>query len=283
MSISLNRPEAVRKYFTKTPYQPNHPDYSSHQNRMTMGGVLLFIGLLLLFSGNGLVIFLGCVSGYFGFKSFSNGLSEYSEKKQRYEQDIEQYRKDYAQAEPKPPDEQMDQWLNADLDSIIKESFRKLDLEEGDYKSEPFILGGPADLKETLYAVGKDGKVRYSHLNVLIVYLKDHNILTYQCTHTLIYGQTLTDNTQEFPYKEITNLQIKTVNKNISLVNGRRDSVNGVQQFALYTSGANVIEVIYSFSQNADQQNELVKISRSENTIRAVRKKLEEYNKKYEK
>ena len=92
----------------------------------------------------------------------------------------------------------------------------------------------------------------------------------------------MSDSTQEFPYKEITNIEIKTINKKISFVNDKTDYEKGVQQFAIYTSGANVIEVTYSFSHNIDQQGELVTIG-SEQTIKAVRKKLEEYKKKYQK
>lgn len=279
--MNISRSEAVRKYFTKTPTKPIESDYSSNQTRMGIGGGLLVFALIFLSSGQGLLVLLGIASGYFGFKFLSSGFSEYSKQKKEYEENCSQYEKDYERAEPKPSDEQMDQWMNADLALILKESLRKLDLlEEGDYQAKPLVIGGPANLDETQYASGRDGKVRYSHLNVLTVYLSDHNISTYQCTHALIHGQTLSDSTQEFPYKEITNLQIKTINKEIHLVNGRRDSVNGVQQFALYTSGANVIEVVFSFSRNADQQDELVEIG-SEDTIKAVRKKLEEYKKKY--
>lgn len=281
MSISPIRSEAVRKYFIETPIKPEQPDNSGNQNQMIGGGVLLFVALFLFISGNGLLVLLGMAAGYFGFRSLSKGYSESSEKKTSYEQACARYQNDYAKAEPKPSDEQMDRWMSSDIENIIKESLKRLGLEHDDYKAHPFLLGGPADLQETQLAVGRDGKIRYSHLNILIVFLTEHNIASYQCTHNLIYGQTLDDNTQEFPYKEITNLQIKTINKKISIVNGRREFANGVQQFALYTAGANVIEVVYSFSQSADFNGELVKVG-SEDTIAVIRKKLEEYKKKYE-
>jgi hypothetical protein len=282
MSISINRSEAVRKYFTSTPNKPEKPDDSSDQNSTFFGGAMLVIALLMLISGQGYLIFLGVFLGFFGLMILKNGLVDSSEKKQRYERELEQYEKDYAQAEPKPSDEQIDEWMDSDIASIIEESLRKLDLEDGDYNAKPLYIGGPANLDKTRYAIGEDGKIRYSHFNVLIIYLTDHNILIYQSVNTLIHGHILGDSTQEFPYKEITNLQIKTVNKNISFVNGNKDFVDGIQQFALYTSGANVIKVMYSFSHDTDQQGELVTIG-SEQTIKAVRKKLEEYKKKYQK
>jgi hypothetical protein len=56
MTTSTNRSEAVRKYFTKTPVKPSEPDYSGHQTKMGIGGVLLFLALILLFSGQGFLI-----------------------------------------------------------------------------------------------------------------------------------------------------------------------------------------------------------------------------------
>lgn len=280
MSNSLTRSEAVRKYFIETPSKPAEPDYSGNQTQIIMGGVLFFVAILMFFSGNGLFIFLGVVAGFFGFSSLSNGFTEYLEKKKNYEEACAKYKEDYAKAEPKPSDEQMDQWMENDIKKIIEQSLKRLDLEDEDYRAKPFWIGGPELENQkipTQLRVGRDGKVRYSHLNILVIYLTEHNIATYQCTHNLINGQTLAERTQEFPYKEITNLEIQIEKKDLSIVNGRPELENGVQQFALYTAGANVIKVAYSFV-----ESELIKIG-SEDTIRAIRRKLEEYKKKYEK
>lgn len=281
MSTSPNRPEAVLKYFTQTPNELQKPNYSSKQNKMLVGGGLLLGALVLFFYLNGFsALLFGVVMGYIGFKQLRTGYSEYSEMKRTYEKDFAQYERDFARAEPKPPDWQMDQWLKEDMVRIQEDALRKLDLSSEDIV-KLFTIGGPDDQKETLYAVGQDGKTRYSHINILIVHLADHKISTYQCSHSLIYGATLRDNTQEFPYREITNFQIKTINKGITIVNGRSNFVRGVQQFALYTSGANAIEVTYSFSKSADSDGELMTIG-SDETIKAIRKKIEEYTKKYE-
>jgi hypothetical protein len=281
IAMSDSKPEAVQKYFIRTPVKPVEPDYAAIKKRIGIGGGLIFLALILLSSGQGFLVFLGIIAGYFGFKFAKQSISEYFKSRSEYEENRSQYEKDYAIAEPKPSDEQMDQWMDAAINFIKKESLRKLDMEEDDYSVNPLIIGGPAeDLEETKYAFGKDGKVRYSHLNVLIIYLSDHNILTYQCVYSLMQDQTISDTTQEFPYKEISNLQVSNINKEISLVNGKKDSVSGIQQFALYTTGANVIKVAFSFSQSVDQEDGLARIG-SENTIKAIRKKLEEYKKKY--
>ncbi len=282
MTTSLNRPEAVRKYFTKTPLKPTEPNYSNHQTKMGIGGGLIFLALILLFSGQGLLIFLGIVSGYFGFNLLSNGFSAYSSQKKKYESDYEQYEKDYERAEPKPSDEQMDQWMNSDIDKITAEALRRLDLEHEDYKAKPYTIGGPASLKETRFAIGKDGKTRYSHFNILVVFLTEYHVAAYQSDNSMEYGQILTDKTQEFPYREITNLGTQIVKENIRLLDDIVESESGMQEFTLATSGGNVIKVAYQFARNTDYQGELVKIG-GEITIAAIRKKLQDYKQKYEK
>jgi hypothetical protein len=281
MTTSTNRSEAVRKYFTKTPVKPSEPDYSGHQTKMGIGGVLLFLALILLFSGQGFLILLGIVSGYFGFKCLKDGFSAYSKQKKKYESDCEQYEKDYERAEPKPSDEQMDQWMNSDIEKIVAEALRRLDLEHEDYKAEPYKIGGPASLEETRFAVGKDGKTRYSYFNLLVVFLTDYHIASYQCDNSMEYGQIITDKTQEFPYKEITNLGTQIVKQRIHLFDDVVESESGIQEFTLETSGANVIKVAYQFARNTDFQGEFVKIG-GESTIAAIRKKLQDYKQKYE-
>ena len=177
MPDSLSRSEAVRKYFTKTPIKPDEPDYSGHQIKMIIGGGLLSLALILLFSGSGVNILLGIALGYFGFKLFVNGFSAYSKHRRRHEEDCKQYEKDYEMAEPKPSDEQMDKWLKDEIEKIISESLRRLDLDSEDYIAEPRIIGGPADeVKETKYATGIDGKTRFSHFTILVVYLTDGHL-----------------------------------------------------------------------------------------------------------
>jgi hypothetical protein len=176
---------------------------------------------------------------------------------------------------------QTNRWINADIEKIIDESLRRLDLEHEDYRAKPLLIGGPASLKETRYARGRDGKTRYSHFNILVVFLTDYHVAAYQSINSMEYGQILTDNTQEFPYREITNLGTQTVKEEIKLVDDIIASERGLQEFTLATSGANVIRVAYAFARNADSQGELLKIG-EEHTIAAIRKKLQDYKQKYE-
>jgi hypothetical protein len=155
---SNNRREAVRKYFTETPSKPDAPNYSKDKTNMAVGGGLLLLALFLLFSGQGLYILLGVVSGYFGFGFLTNGISEYLRRKKEYKKSMSQYERDFDMAEPKPSDSQIDQWMNEDIEKITREALRRLDLENDDCSKEPWKIGGPSAFKDTRYRVGRDGK-----------------------------------------------------------------------------------------------------------------------------
>ncbi|NJL51839.1 MAG: hypothetical protein HC930_05700 [Hydrococcus sp. SU_1_0] len=182
---------------------------------------------------------------------------------------------------PKPSDEQIDKWMNEDIAKIIEEALRRLDLEHDDYRANPLMIGGPTPSKKTKYATGQDGKVRYSYFDILIVFLTDYHVASYHCSNSMELGQSETDNTQEFPYKEITNLGTQTVKELIYFAGDDAVSETGFQKFILATSGANVIQVAYAFSRNNNVERELKTVG-EERTITAIRKKLQDYKQKYE-
>lgn len=283
MTNSPARSEAVRKYFARTPVKPGDPDYSNNQTKIRLGWVLLFLTLILFSSGNGFNIFSGVISGYFGFKVLADGFSAYSKQKKEHEEACKKYEEDYEATEPKPSDEQIDKWTKSDIEKIVGKALRRLDLEHEDYKANPLLICGPAPEKETMYARGRDGKTRYSHLNITVIFLTDYHVAAYQATYIIESGKISTDNTQEFPYKEITNLGTQTVKHEIRLVDDVIVSESGLQEFTLSTSGANVIRVLYAFARSTDSQGELLKIGGGESTITAIRKKLQDYKQKYEK
>lgn len=281
----MDRPEAVRKYFTVTPTRPEDPDYSKAKTQMMIAGGLLLLAIFLILSKQGIPVLLGIASGYFGFKFLKDGYFLYSNQKREYEEVYEKYEKDYRRAEPKPSEEQMDEWTNSDIRKITTEALRRLDLEDDDCKGqEPLILVGPSSSEETRYAYSKDGRtIRYSHLNILVDFLTEWHVTSYQCEHTLEYGQTTNDKTKEFPYSEITDLGTGISKKKIHLVDNVAVFEQGVQEFTLSTSGMNTINVLYQFKRDAGATGELVTLGGGESTITAIRKALRDYKKKYTK
>lgn len=134
--------------------------------------------------------------------------------------------------------------------------------------------------REIKFATGQDGIVRYSSFNILIVFLTDYHVAAYMCTNSMELGQTIEDVTEEFPYKEITNLETRTFKETISFVGDYAKSEEGFQEFTLATSGVNSIKVVYDFSRY-NVERKFKKIG-GEETITAIRKKLQDYKQKHE-
>ena len=278
MSPVPDRAEAVRKYFIKTPIKPTEPDYSESTQRMALAGGALVLALILIFIGKWWSWLLGLGAGYYGFTDLKKWWQINSNQKKRYADEMNKYKRDFEEAEPKPSDRQMDEWLDGDIQNVIEEAKRRLDIDEDDVANKgrtPLLIGGPAEGGNTKFARGKDGKTRYSQFNALVVFLTEYHVATYQAIVEMEHGQIMHDNTKEFPYREITNLGTQTSKTLVRLVNYEVDSESGMQEFTLATSGANVIQVAYQFARSKDFTGELKQIGQGEETIRAIRKKLQ--------
>jgi hypothetical protein len=262
------REQAVPKYFRKT---PEAPDYGSAQTQMGLGGAMAFFGLLALGSDAGMCLALPLfIIG--GIMVFGGAIS-YSEKKAAYD-------KAYNQAEPKPTDAQMDEWLNGDIQKIKHDAFKKLDLVDeqvvGD-PNDPILVVGPS--RSSLLAVGKDGIIRFSIYDVLIVHLTDFHLAAYKCTLDLATGTVKSESTQEYHYTDVVSVSTRTDNTDIFavMVNGEQKSIASYQNFALSVASGEQIQVAIAFPQIED----IVKSGRlaptgAEKAIKVIRARLRE-------
>lgn len=115
-------------------------------------------------------------------------------------------------AEPKPTDAQQDAWLNGDLEKIKGEALEKLDLkphERGGSPIDPIMVVGPAS--QAKLAVGKDGIIRFSVYEVLVVYLTDYQLAVYQCVVDLVNRIKLSQATQEYHYTDVVSVTTTSV------------------------------------------------------------------------
>jgi len=177
-------------------------------------------------------------------------------------------------------DQQMDEWLKEYKDNIIKEAFKRLDIEHDDPDARPLMIGGPAP--DAFWGKGADKVLRFSRQDILLFFLTKHHVATFQCILDLGTGLTLRDQTKEFPYKDITNLEVETVNTKGTHINGKKVNVEGIQRFSLFTSGTNRISIDYSFERTADNPLDYRwPPSDAESTIKAVRRRLKDYKDRY--
>jgi len=228
-------------------------------------------------------VILGVIAFVVGLNLLLPSNSIHKKIKTQYARELERYAQDFAQDEPKPSDTEMDQWLADDIEKLVREAARRLGLSTQDIIANRCILGGPSpSIKEIRYAVGKDGRIRYSHFDILIVFLTDHHLASYESKNSLLSGKVLSESTKEFPYKEITSLGTRTIKQKITLANtDERTLEEAMQEFTLATSGSNTIQILYAFPPGSDQDAQLIPIG-DEATIGAIRRKLDEYKKTYE-
>jgi hypothetical protein len=198
----------------------------------------------------------------------------------RYGSKRSHYNDLYNKAEPKYSDGEMDNLLAAGMQQVLLEARERLDIDSDDTRSEPLIIDGPE--ANTILGHGKDKILRFRHHNILVFFLTDHNIASFQCTLDLGCSEILRDKTKEFPYKDITNLETETNNDFFHYSDNKKLNVAGIKKLSLYTSGGNATSINYIFSKDAaDPDGYKLPPSDAENTIKAIRKKLKEYKDKF--
>jgi hypothetical protein len=256
------RKDLVTKYFIKTPEKPN---YNGQKFVIGIGLVLLIIG----FTNDSLktlfLIVAVCLIIY--------QLSIINSKNQ-------EYKHAYARAEPKATDKEMDDWLKADQKMVLKEALKRLDIDFDETSADPLMIDGPTE--QTNFHIGADKILRFNTHDILLFFLTEHHVAIFQCTLDLALGSILHEHTKEFPYKDITNLETGTENNYMQFINGKQTTVYGTQTFSLYTSGTNKISIRYFFNKSTgDGEDYILPPSDSENTIKAIRKRLKEYKDKF--
>src|SRR5271165_1615296 len=178
------RQAAVRRYFTPTPPFP----------RVIVSSLVTLFGLVLLLSAAAsafyaiagvVVIFLGarkCVPRIYG------------------------YYRDKKFAEPKPADTQMDLWLAEAFDPARSEGFKRLDIVRGDLidpETPPMVVVGFPQAADYRLARGRDGRVRCDKYDILVVYLTNWHLCTFQCIFDMETGAFISDQTREFTYRDV--------------------------------------------------------------------------------
>jgi len=275
MSSSENREIAVPKYFIAT---PNKPEEGGSVFDIIMivlviaGSMSILIGFT-NFQHNGWMLCLG-IPGTLFAGSLLIAQSQGDDTRRS------NYAEEYKRAEPKPSDQQMDEWRNNDLERIRKESLSKLDLLPNQVMGnpdDPIMVIGPST--GSLAAMGNDNIIRFSRHDVVIVYLTDYHLAAYSCTIDLSSGLQTRESTQEYHYTDVVSVATQTDNSRIFkvVVNGEDKPLANYQKFALSVASGERIEVAISFP----QIDNIIKNARlaptgAENAVKIIRARLRE-------
>ena len=272
MSSQEKREVAVPKYFRKTPEVPKYQG-TTFVMILTIGGFLAgFIGLADINNYGGFLC-IGIPAVFFGGMGWLTTSAANNKKRTDYE-------KNYKETEPKPSDEQIDQWRQSDLNKIRAESMSKLDLVSeqvmGD-SNDPIMVVGPS--AGALSAMGSDSIIRFSRHDVVIVYLTDYHLAAYSCTIDLSSGLQTHESTQEYHYTDVVSVATQTDNSSIFkvVVNGQDKPLANYQKFALSVASGERIEVAISFPQIDDViKNARLAPTGAENAVKIIRARLRE-------
>jgi len=272
MSSQEKREVAVPKYFRKTPDAPKYQD-TTFVMIVTIGGLLAgFLGLMDMNDLWGLMC-IGVPAVFFAGSAWLTASSANTKKRTDYE-------KAYKETEPKPSDEQIDQWRQNDLNKIRTESMSKLDLVPeqvmGD-ANDPIMVVGPS--AGALATMGKDNIIRFSRHDVVIVYLTDYHLAAYSCTIDLSDGLQVHESTQEYHYTDVVSVATQTDNSRVFkvVVNGQDKPLANYQKFALSVASGERIEVAISFPQIDDViKNARLAPTGAENAVKIIRARLRE-------
>lgn len=267
---------AIIKYFSLTPAPPK---YRLSTVGAICGSVLLILCLLSgaswLFdrtdrgcSGCLTVLLFSAGSLLLGLSMLGRLLSQRA------------YEKAYRQAEPKPSDAQVDIWFHEDLERLRARAFEKLDLDERSTRSyningQPLVVHGPGP--SPMVKIGEDNEVRFSINNILIIYLTQYHIASYQCIVNLVDGSIASESTREYHFDDVVSVSTETENTCLYWIReGRKEEIPNYLKFALSVASGEQIAVAISFPGVQEISMEKRFINPAHNAVKVIRVRLRE-------
>jgi len=128
-----------------------------------------------------------------------------------------------------PTDKQIDEWLNEDIQIILKSKpLGKLGIDESQLVAESLAIPGPVfwvergvDANEIVWKKGKDNYHRYS-VWVLQLFVFTENFLgSYKCTYNSIRNAVVNESSNEFFYKDVVSVKTEEDSSNLTLKTGQ--------------------------------------------------------------
>ena len=272
------RSEAIRKYFTKT---PSPPVYARATSLAVFAGLCALPALAafvwpLVGHGHEWNGCLTCVSVMSLISAFLfAGFSTFS-----YRNTKQTYARNYHLAEPKPSDAQVDAWHDADKTWLKTYALRRLDLlpdqVQADNRKGPLIVDGAGPSAQL--RTGRDGKVRFSSHEILIIYLTPYHLAAFKCVIDLHDGSVKTETTQEYHYDDVVSVSTYTDNTALNLyLEGQLRQAPTHERFAISVASGEQISVAIGFAGSLElDRNSTFEDTGAAAAIRVIRARLRE-------
>lgn len=244
--MEAERKGGVQKYFLPTPVAPRAGGAGVARLALGVGlGLLLMAAGVLVLSDDpassdcldAAVLGGGCALLIAGIQAYRTHRS--------YRQAVERFHRDWAAAEPKPGDPELDGWLREDVERIQALGARRHRLNRqplargGDLIIDPQVIVGLSrrtrtnvehhlalDAHEpdgfrtvrrqvtvpvTHSRAGEDRQIRADIYHVLVLYLTKHRICVIQCELELATRRLVNETTRSFRYGDVTQVAATTI------------------------------------------------------------------------
>lgn len=287
------REKAVPKYFIKTPDMPVLQDVSKDKRNAKIGRVLIgasvvliVIGLLIqalsvaLGGDAGAILLSLCVAPPLLMLGLWRQISANNSRKRKEQANAEamaKYQEAFDKAEPKPSDQQMDNWLNGDVQRITQEGLQKLDLELSQLLRDPIIVIGPS--RNAAARMGSDSILRFTQYDVVCVFLTNYHLAAFNGRLDMRDGVLTRESTQEYHYSDVISVATRTESSETFtlVVDGQHKSIPLFQEFALSVASGEQIRVVTAFPnlENYVQKGKMP-VTGADQAISAIRARLRE-------
>ena len=121
-----------------------------------------------------------------------------------------------------PTDQQMDEWLAEDFARTVQFSIQATGMEQSDLIAEPVLIFGPRTSQRGGAAEGmrrgNDDKIRYTPIDLAVLQYTPHQLITFRCSLDLLTGRALEPEVQEFFYRDIVSMSVRTESGTLKLL-----------------------------------------------------------------
>jgi hypothetical protein len=209
---SGEREKRVRNYFAKRPKQPVK-DYV----KGAIGLILIIIGAHIAF-----LLVIGILVLLWGGVGVARYMSRVSKTR------------------PKATDAEMDAWLDAALIPTAEKGVTRLNVHPtevtGSMEDSRLIFVGYPNIPNVKKAFGDDKKLRYSHYEILVVYLSNWRLPVYQVNYDMENNANVLENTKEYNLAQVDG--IETSNDRITILSNEGDNAKNANQGGQPSTGA---------------------------------------------
>lgn len=197
----------------------------------------------------------------------------------------------------RPSDQQMDAWIEEDLNQAKEKALEKTGLDKSELVSDTVFLTGLRFWNiggaEIGIRKGNDNVIRATPIGVTVINFTEDQLMAYQCALDLMTGNSLSDSTEEYFYRDIVSVSTRTESMSWDeamlskaglaktpigkLIKHGKLQFNAANTFVLTTSGGTSIEVVLDDPTLIDSMGGgSIPTDRANKAMHAVRKMLRE-------